>query len=140
MSPLKELADTKEVDWKTHLVVETKDRKKVRYHYLHSVCPPPPHTHTHTHTQFSLPRDCVKMVGLIHDLLADSEEGMQVEMQLPEVDSDTLQCVWDYLEIYKHGDPDTLEKPLKVRRGTFAHALMTHTHTHPFKPSKNRTT
>eukprot|EP01061_Rhynchopus_euleeides_P001245 TRINITY_DN10893_c0_g4_i1.p2 TRINITY_DN10893_c0_g4~~TRINITY_DN10893_c0_g4_i1.p2 ORF type:complete len:188 (+),score=94.61 TRINITY_DN10893_c0_g4_i1:100-663(+) len=87
---LKPLTDTKDVDWKTHLVVETKDRKK-----------------------YALPRDCVKMVGLIHDLLQDSEEGMPVEMQLPEVDSDTLICVWKYLENYRNGEPERLEKPLK---------------------------
>ena len=56
----------------------------------------------------------MKMVGLIHDLLADSEEGMQIEMQLPEVDSDTLGCVWKYLENYRNGEPEKLEKPLKV--------------------------
>ena len=56
----------------------------------------------------------MRMVKLVQDLLTDSEDGQEVEIPLPEVDSETLQCVWDYLQNYKTGDPEKLEKPLKV--------------------------
>eukprot|EP01060_Flectonema_neradi_P013781 TRINITY_DN204_c3_g1_i1.p1 TRINITY_DN204_c3_g1~~TRINITY_DN204_c3_g1_i1.p1 ORF type:complete len:187 (+),score=46.88 TRINITY_DN204_c3_g1_i1:49-609(+) len=90
MVSLTELTDTSGVDWNTSLVVVTKDNKK-----------------------YSLPRDSTRMVKLVQDLLTDSEDGQEVEIPLPEVDSETLQCVWDYLSNYKTGEPEKLEKPLK---------------------------
>ena len=54
------------------------------------------------------------MVKLVQDLLTDSEEGQEVDIPLPEVDSETIHCVWSYLDNYKTTEPEKLEKPLKV--------------------------
>eukprot|EP01064_Diplonema_japonicum_P024596 TRINITY_DN351_c0_g1_i1.p1 TRINITY_DN351_c0_g1~~TRINITY_DN351_c0_g1_i1.p1 ORF type:complete len:186 (+),score=49.19 TRINITY_DN351_c0_g1_i1:49-606(+) len=88
--PLTEITETKDVNWSTHIVVVTRDNKK-----------------------FEFSRDVVPMVRLIQDLVQDSDEGCEIEMPLPEVDSETLQCIWEYLDQHKTADVEKLEKPLK---------------------------
>eukprot|EP00756_Hemistasia_phaeocysticola_P042948 Hpha_TRINITY_DN16998_c2_g5::TRINITY_DN16998_c2_g5_i1::g.56266::m.56266/K03094/SKP1, CBF3D; S-phase kinase-associated protein 1 len=88
--PLKEVQDVSSVDWAANIVLDTKDNKK-----------------------FEVDRDAIKMSRLVHDLLSDAEEGGECTMPLPEVDSDTLNCIWDYMEHYKGQEPEKLEKPLK---------------------------
>ncbi|KAJ9453336.1 hypothetical protein DIPPA_03059, partial [Diplonema papillatum] len=90
MVAITEVTNTNSVDPNTHIVVVTKDEKK-----------------------HALPRDAVRMVKLIQELLPDDDQTSVLEIPLPEVDSDTLQCIWDYLDLYRTIEPEKLEKPLK---------------------------
>eukprot|EP01062_Namystynia_karyoxenos_P008301 TRINITY_DN1291_c0_g1_i4.p1 TRINITY_DN1291_c0_g1~~TRINITY_DN1291_c0_g1_i4.p1 ORF type:complete len:215 (+),score=117.48 TRINITY_DN1291_c0_g1_i4:87-647(+) len=89
--PLREVGpDMDSVDWSKNVVLDTKDSKKLE-----------------------VSRDGIKMSRLVHDLLSDSDEGQEMVVPLPEVDAETLQCIWEYLEHYQGQEPEKLEKPLK---------------------------
>eukprot|EP01059_Diplonema_ambulator_P034052 TRINITY_DN7444_c0_g1_i1.p1 TRINITY_DN7444_c0_g1~~TRINITY_DN7444_c0_g1_i1.p1 ORF type:complete len:234 (+),score=46.80 TRINITY_DN7444_c0_g1_i1:234-935(+) len=88
-TPLKEVTDGADVNWSTHIVVVTKEGKK-----------------------FEFSRDVVHLVGLVRDLVQDADEGCEIEVPLAEVDSETLQCIWVYLELHQRGEVEKLEVPL----------------------------
>eukprot|EP01007_Sphenomonas_quadrangularis_P000369 NODE_1214_length_951_cov_205.000000_g1014_i0.p2 GENE.NODE_1214_length_951_cov_205.000000_g1014_i0~~NODE_1214_length_951_cov_205.000000_g1014_i0.p2 ORF type:complete len:211 (+),score=54.07 NODE_1214_length_951_cov_205.000000_g1014_i0:32-634(+) len=82
------------VDWKTHVVLQSNDSKPVEY---------------------SVSRDAAKMSGLIKDMLEDQDDDRTGEtiIPVPNVNGRTLKYVIQYMEHHWNNRPEPIEKPLK---------------------------
>eukprot|EP01065_Artemidia_motanka_P013791 TRINITY_DN1773_c0_g1_i1.p1 TRINITY_DN1773_c0_g1~~TRINITY_DN1773_c0_g1_i1.p1 ORF type:complete len:186 (+),score=60.90 TRINITY_DN1773_c0_g1_i1:81-638(+) len=88
--PLREIQDDSQVNWAENIVLDTKDNRK-----------------------FEVNRDAIMRSELVRNLLADTDPGQKCIMPLPEIDTETLHCIWQYVEWFRDRNPTKLEKPLK---------------------------
>jgi S-phase kinase-associated protein 1 len=80
------------VDFSTHIILQSNDTKPVEYAVL---------------------REAVKMSGLIKDMLEDQDAEESTLIPLPNVSGKTMKYVIQYMEYHWNNRAEPIEKPLK---------------------------
>jgi S-phase kinase-associated protein 1 len=80
------------LDFKTHIVLQSNDSKPVEY---------------------LVTREAAVMSGLIKDMLEDQEQDTKTVIPIPNVNGRTLKYVIQYMEHHHNNKAEPIEKPLK---------------------------